>query len=424
MNRRVFKWVMRSASLAVCCLLPAAHAAIPGVTGATFNLTAKADHISTSDGGSFLMWGYANGTGQMQYPGPTLIVNQGDTITVNLTNELTVPVSMVFPGQTAVTATGGVAGLLTQEAAAGGGTVSYSFIASQPGTYLYHSGTRLELQIEMGLLGALIVRPTGFDHMMPTAYSHMDSMYDREFLFLLTEMDPDIHELVEQDKINEVDMTTWFPTCWFINGRSGTDTMLGAGMHTPWMPTQPYNCMPMMHPGDKLLMRIISAGRDFHPFHTHGNNFAIIAQDGRLLQSAPGAGADVAVSNFTISVPPGGTADTIFTWTGAGLGWDMYGHSPTDPMEPGEYAPDHGKPFPVTLPTQMEVTNGMMWSGSPFLGTMGNLPPGEGGYNPNSGYTYMWHSHAEKELTSNDIFPGGMFTMLMIEPPSAPIMDH
>jgi len=235
-------------------------------------------------------------------------------------------------------------------------------------------------------------------------------------------MDPDVHELVEQGKAGDVDNTTWFPTCWFINGRSGSDTMLPA--HVPWMPAQPYNCMPMMHPGDKVLMRFIQAGRDFHPFHTHGNNFTIIAQDGRLLQSAPGAGADLAVSNFTIAVPPGGTADTIFTWTGEKLGWDMYGHDPNDPLEPGEYAPDHGKPFPVSLPTQQEVTNGMMWSGSPFLGALGVLPPGEGGYNPAGGYTYMWHSHAEKELTSNDIFPGGMFTMLMIEAPSTPIMDH
>ena len=131
----------------------------------------------------------------------------------------------------------------------------------------------------------------------------------------------------------------------------------------PWIPTQPYNCMPMMHPGEKLLMRVLSAGRDLHPFHTHGNHFTIIARDGRLLESGPGAGADLGVSDFTISVPPGGTTDTIFTWTGANLGWDIYGHDPDDPMEPGEYAPDHGKPFPVTLPTQQDLTIGIMWSG-------------------------------------------------------------
>ena len=29
----------------------------------------------------------------------------------------------------------------------------------------------------------------------------------------------------------------------------------------------------------------------------------------------------------------------------------------------------------------------------------------------------MWHSHNEKEITNYDIFPGGMMTMLVVEPP-------
>ena len=47
---------------------------------------------------------------------------------------------------------------------------------------------------------------------------------------------------------------------------------------------------------------------------------------------------------------------------------------------------------------------------------MGALPPGEGGLNPAAGFTYMWHSHAERELVNNDVFPGGMLTMLVIQP--------
>jgi hypothetical protein len=92
-----------------------------------------------------------------------------------------------------------------------------------------------------------------------------------------------------------------------------------------------------------------------------------------------------------------------------------------DPLEPGEYAPDHGKPFPVILPEQLEITRGANWSGSPFLGTFGSVPPGEGGFNMNAGYFYMWHSHLEVEMVNNDIFPGGMMTMLIIEPPGVPI---
>lgn len=404
-----------------------AWAVVDGITGPTFNLTAKADHISMGDGGSLLAWGYAADDrgpfpGTMQYPGPTLIVQQGDTVTVNLRNTLPMPVSMVFPGQTGVTASGGSAGLLTREAPAdnGASVVTYSFTAGQPGTYLYYSGTRPDLQVEMGLVGAIIVRPAGFDAIANrTAYGHPGSAYDREHLFLLTEVDPVVHDLVAAGQWEAVDSSTFFPVYWFINGRSAPDTLANAAV--PWLPTQPYNALPRMHPGEKLLMRVVGAGRDLHPFHHHGNNARMIARDGRLLESAAGAGPDLGVSDFTIKVVPGGTYDALFEWTGKGLGWDIYGHAPGDPLRPNEYAADHGKPFPVMLPNQQDLTFGGHWSGSPFLGQFAALPPGQGGLNPNAGYFFMWHSHTEKEIVNNDIFPGGMMTMLIVEPPGVPI---
>ena len=88
----------------------------------------------------------------------------------------------------------------------------------------------------------------------------------------------------------------------------------------------------------------------------------------------------------------------------------------TAPLEPFEFAADHGKPFPVKLPVDQDITFGQMYSGSPFLGSQGILPPGEGGFNPFNGYFYMWHSHAERELTNNNVFPGGFLTMAGIVP--------
>lgn len=421
MNKRVFKLMTLSVALVACLGVPAAHAMIPGLEGSSFSFTAKADSISSPDGGSWHMWGYANNGGRMQYPGPTLILAEDVPVTIELTNDLPVATSIVFPGQIGVTAAGGSAGLLTQEAPPDGTTVvTYTFTPTEPGTYMYYSGTNPELQVEMGLLGAIIVRPAGFDPAAPTAYGDASSAYNQEVLFMETEIDPNIHDLVEQGQIAQVDNTTWYPVYWFFNGRCAPDTM--TANNNPLLPTQPYNCMPMTHPGEKLLMRVIAAGRDTHPFHTHGNNFDLIARDGRLLQSAAGAGADLAVSDFTLSVRPGGTADAIFTWTGKGLGWDIYGHAPGDPLQPNEYAPDHGKPFPVVLPAKQDLVFGAFYSGSPFLGMMGALPPGEGGNNPWAGYTYMWHTHAEKEMCNYDIFPGGMMTMLVIVPPGVPIM--
>ncbi len=123
-----------------------AEAAIDGVSGTDFDLTVSADFISTADGGSVHFWGYGISGGSAQYPGPTLIVNQGDTVTVQLKSELTVEgsaapnVSIVFPGHE-VTATGGVAGIITQEAPPDGSTVvTYTFSGTHPGAYTYSGG--------------------------------------------------------------------------------------------------------------------------------------------------------------------------------------------------------------------------------------------------------------------------------------------
>jgi manganese oxidase len=410
-----------------------AHAVfIPGTTGPNFNLTAKPGFIYADDGNSIHMWGYANGTpataGPMQYPGPTLIVNQGQSISVTLYNQLPgVNCSIVFPGQTGVVATGGVPGLLTNEAAPGG-SVTYTFVASEPGTYTYYSGTRPELQVEMGLVGALIVRPTmGANY----GYNHADSFFHHEYLFLLSEIDHIIHEKVLLGQMGAVDNTTAFPVYWFVNGRAAFDTL--APHNALIFPNQPYGALARTHPGEKVLVRMIGAGRDAHPYHLHGNHHLVIARDGRLLKGP--MGEDLSEFAFTTTVAPGQTFDAIFTWTGEGMGWDIYGHTdPTGtglvgqacvdagvPLEPNEPLEDHCRPVPVSLPHIEDLTFGPLWSGNPVVGSPGPLPPGEGGFNPNSGLTFMWHSHNEKELTSNNIFPGGMMTFIIVEHPSVPI---
>src|SRR5271168_5132688 len=83
------------------CLAPAAFAAVPGITGPTFNLTAQPASLNQPDGAQVYSWGYGCNSaptgfapaamGQttcpsMQVPGPTLIVNEGQMVTVTLTN--------------------------------------------------------------------------------------------------------------------------------------------------------------------------------------------------------------------------------------------------------------------------------------------------------------------------------------------------
>ena len=471
--------------LLIICLsvitLSQAEARIDGLTGTAFNLIADKAHISTPDGGSLLFWGFGDASAaKPQYPGPTLIVNEGDTVTITLTNNLAEPVSMAFPGLTVTThqspmfPQGNRAQLtsLVPEAAPNGGAQTYTFVADRAGTFYYQSGSNQPIQLRMGLFGAIIVRPlqngtsqtihdtdyrslrglytlatgttgTGVTRTFTQfAYDDGDGStgYDREYLILTSEMDPGFHTWMEFG--GAYDISKWKANYWFINGRCGPDTMDMPNVAN--LPYQPYNAMPLMHPGEVVLVRYVGMGRDLHPFHTHGNHVRVVATDGRLLSSPTATtGADLSWETFTLTQFPGKTFDGTFTWTGRQLGWDAYGHKAGDPFEPYENIADHGRAFrpnqvpiggvpqglapeqaaPVRMPSIETTIGGLFWSGSPYLGQLSPVPPGEGGFNPDNGYFFMWHSHAEREITTNDTFPGGMLTMMGIIPWSATIVQ-
>jgi FtsP/CotA-like multicopper oxidase with cupredoxin domain len=517
---RLLPLVMTAAAL---LFTAAAQAAAPGVSGTTFNLTAQPAYISQPDGQMVYSWGYGclNTTGltfrpttttlpscgTMQVPGPTLIVTEGQTITIHLTNGLPTSAgntSILFPGF-AVTPTGGVKGLLTQEASPGT-TVTYTFIAGSPGTRAYYSGTQGDLQVEMGLYGAIIVLPrtiptactTGLAaanrnveihfgesdfRLAAAAYDHAKSCYDREYLFQFSEMDPNIHnQALAQVTLKtgciagaagcslNVPTEPYHPAYFMINGRSMPDDM--DSNYAFQYPHQPYNGNPHMHPGEQVLLRIIGQGRWQHPFHEHGNHVRILGRDGNLLlsQSDPSitptstAGPSLAGPLlFTTTTTPGLAMDGIFYWTGRGLNWDAYAHNPksTDPLAKlpctpdangyntgvaaqsqinyYEWCQDHNKPLqvapfgdvagggPATLPDANLFTNGAWYGGSPYLGPdatvratgpTGTTPPSGTIANPPSseaGFAFMWHSHNEREITTNNIFPGGMLMMMLVD---------
>jgi FtsP/CotA-like multicopper oxidase with cupredoxin domain len=210
-----------------------------------------------------------------------------------------------------------------------------------------------------------------------------------------------------------------------------------------------------MHPGENVLMRVIGQGRWQHPFHFHGNHARVLARDANLIVSHTDATKLAGPLLFTIATVSGQTVDAIFTWTGQGLNWDVYGSqphtcngltiaeantlrqtTPTDSRLTGfdtsstppthEYCGDHGKPIPVTPPDPSIVVNGQWYAGTPYLGLQdaGNQTPEAPGtlnQNPQGGYAFMWHSHNEREITTNDVFPGGMMMMLLIDPYSGTI---
>jgi len=512
----------------------AVQAAAPGITGPSFDLVAISGYITQPDGASIYSWGYGCNTaptgfapatisgakcpGSMQLPGPTLVVNQGDTVTVKLTNKLPAAAgntSIMFPGFD-VSASGGSAGLMTQEAATNG-TVTYTFKATTAGTHSYYSGTQGDLQVEMGLYGALIVLPnlgggvptqylapiagshlpdTCFAHnssaaatlpngdpdyrLAAAAFDHPSACYDREYLFQFSEIDPRIHAQAADQSASQTGCTKatgclqintepYHPVYYLINGRSMPD--LADTNYAPQYPVQPYNGNPHMHPGELVLLRVIGQGRLQHPFHEHANHVRLLARDGNMLVNTNNKLAGPLL--FTTTTNPGQTMDGIFQWTAKGLNWDVYAHlgdaagsdDSTAPCVPDangyyttgsgalptahnyyEWCADHKKPLeskpfgsvgasgPVTLPDPNIFALGAWYSGTPYFGPDATgraggttpIPPfGTIANDPGSeaGFAFMWHSHNEREITTNNIFPGGMMMMMLVDPWVFPINE-
>lgn len=152
------------------------------------------------------MWGFAEcdatfaTCGAPSSPGPTLRVDPLEPAPVQLNihvrNDLAVPVSLVMPAQLAALVPNKVddgtgrlrAKSLAAETAPGAVGV-YSWSVLRSGTYLYHSGTQPQVQVQMGLLGALI-----YDVAPNTAYENVP--YDDDLLLVFSEVDPALHAAV------------------------------------------------------------------------------------------------------------------------------------------------------------------------------------------------------------------------------------
>jgi len=361
-------------------------------TTTTFDLVASSGTIDTPDGNSVLMWSYSPAGGHFQVPGPVMCVTQNQTVVVHLHNNLPEATSIVFPGQDAtVAATAGGAGLLTTEVPAGG-DITYTFTAGQPGTYLYESGTDIAKQIEMGLAGALVVRPTlGADY----AYTDASTQFSpsREYLLLLSDIDPDLHHAIEVN--GTYDINALRNRYFSINGREFPDTIQDNG--SALLPNQPYGALVRLQPNSPTdnrpaLIRMVNVGALNHPFHPHGNHTRQIAQDGRLVAST---------EHFGETIGSGMTEDFLLRWD------DVDNWSPT------------ANPLPVAQPNYRNLffKDGNTWySGSPYLGYKGTLPVGTTSQNACGEWYFPLHSHALNEFTNFDQGFGGMGTLLRVDP--------
>ncbi|KEQ57057.1 Blue copper oxidase CueO protein [Marine Group I thaumarchaeote SCGC AAA799-E16] len=104
------------------------------------------------DGEKVKMFGYNN-----QSPGPMLIANQGDTVTINVKNNLDIPTTTHWHGLRLDYKSDGVPHI-TQDPIQPGETFQYTLKFPDTGIYVYHPHTRTEMQVDMGLYGNILVQ--------------------------------------------------------------------------------------------------------------------------------------------------------------------------------------------------------------------------------------------------------------------------
>ena len=123
---------------------------VPLSNNAEFDLVASSI-IKTIGEQSYEMLGY-----NQQSPGPLLLVDQGDEITINFKNNLDFPTTVHWHGLRLDYTSDGVPGI-TQDPVLPGNTFQYELKFPDSGMFLYHPHVRTEMQMEMGLYGNILV---------------------------------------------------------------------------------------------------------------------------------------------------------------------------------------------------------------------------------------------------------------------------
>lgn len=291
--------------------LCAALLLVGGTAGAKdIHLIAAPTTLAMPDGVSVPLWGFAedgnrngvidNGE-RVTVPGPAIQVPHDDPgLRITLHNQLPVAVSIVIPGQTDAPHpqfTGndplqGRAWSFTRATSPGASRV-YTWNNLRPGSQVYHSGTRAQTQVPMGLYGALVK-----DSAAGLAYAGVP--YDREAVILFSEVDPTLNNAVANGtygKKGQVSAVDFRAAYFLVNGapyRKDASLPIDAG-----------------RPGERTLLRLFNLGLTTHVPLLLGDHVQVVAEDGFPYPYPR--------RQYSVHLGAGTSRDALFTPTAAGL---------------------------------------------------------------------------------------------------------
>lgn len=255
-------------------------------------------------------WGYNGGS-----PGPTIVIKQGETVSITLKNSLPEATSIHWHGLTIPNNEDGVPGVEPSPMVAPGGSYTYRFkVTDPPGTHIYHSHVNTTKQDNLGLVGAFIIlAPHGEPQKV-----------DRDYVQILQSWAIPQSRTMEAagmaeegpgqgvkkfDPVSNVTAGT-FPE----NPESGSFNFqtINGKAYPSTLPLE-------VSVGERVRIRFINISQFNHPMHMHGQYFDQVAQDGAPL--------DVPVKENTVMATSGATEDIEFTASNAGS-WPLHCHLP------------------------------------------------------------------------------------------------
>jgi len=323
------------------------------------HLTAGDGYTKMADGKPLYSFGFSNATGVMpdmammdgmlaaQLPSPAIIFDEGNIVYLTLTNvgmvlrpDLFDPHSVHFHGypNASIVFDGEPMGSIAINM---GASLTYYYVAPEPGTYMYHCHVEATEHMQMGMLGNLYVRPKqnqGIGLIPAGKYVYNDGVlpgavgstaYDREFMIQIAAFDSIFHELhINVQPLPFAALKDNYP---MLNGRGYPDTVRpSAGFDVPMdpadgvtplnngQPAQTLTSLIKANSGDKVLLRISSLSTvDFYTLTSPWITMKVVGKDARILWGATG---NLFYTTNSVTLGGGQSVDVILDTAGIAPG--------------------------------------------------------------------------------------------------------
>lgn len=232
----------------------------------TFYLT----HGTTTmiDGTSVYFRGFSSSPGVVNVPGELITdangnaIQQGDTVNITIHNTLNTTHRFTIDG------------LGVNVTLRGGRTTSFSFVASNYGSFHYYDSSNAPYNRLLGLHGAIPVMPSGSTNELYPG----SPTFVQQYSWIFSEIDPIWHSALRNGRTPS---TPYVPRYFTLNGLGGRPP--GApGAHDPTIDAMvdPRSALHG-HIGDRTLVRMINMGMADQSVHAHGNHMEWLTENGQ-----------------------------------------------------------------------------------------------------------------------------------------------